>query len=95
MSNAEKDVTEETVKTGAVGACDGDTVGLTVTAVGVALGAAVVGDVVGATEGVMVGVAVETMGLPVRQSVPKAVFHVKYIRPLLSGTTEPHSPALL
>ena len=95
MSSAEKDVMEETVKTGAVGACDGDTVGLTVTAVGVALGAAVVGDVVGATEGVMVGVAVETMGLPVRQSVPKAVFHVKYIRPLLSGTTEPHSPALL
>jgi hypothetical protein len=59
------------------------------TAVGEMLGDTVVGETVGDT---VVG---EVVGLAVRQSVPRSEPLVLYVRPLLRGTTGPHSPTLL
>ena len=40
-------------------------------------------------------VGADVMGEPVRQLRPRAVSLVLYVRPLLRGTTGPHSPTLL
>jgi hypothetical protein len=85
-------VVGEAVGETVVGEMLGDTV------VGEMLGDTVVGETVGDTVvGETVGDTVvgELVGLAVGQSVPRSVPLVLYVRPLLRGTTGPHSPTLL